>query len=95
MTASEAIEVSPETFRVSTYPAETHVETISLTNNSTAAIHVGLFVTKSGPSADKLEVTHPDTVTVPGETTETTDITLVAEQDIIPGSYEVEVAVTR
>ncbi|MBI2935796.1 MAG: hypothetical protein HYY31_03175 [Chloroflexi bacterium] len=96
VTVPEAIEVSPSTFQVQAYPAETWVQQVTLTNRGSAEIEVELGNPEvTGPEPSKLNVTVPSRVTVPGNSSQVVSIRVAAHQSITPGTYEIRVSVSR
>ena len=94
VTVEEAITVSPETFTVTMYPAETVTQTLTLSNIGSVGIEVN-FVTAVDPVSPEMSVSVPAKVTVPAEGSTTAEIEVKASKSAVPGVYTISVGVTR
>jgi hypothetical protein len=92
VTVEEAIVFDKDSFAVTMYPGETHVETITLSNQSSASLTVTPSV---ATGVNGLVVTAPNSVTVNGNGSTTVDITIAARTDIVPGVFNVDVGLHR
>jgi len=91
---SEAITVSPTSFAVGLYPAESVVEVLTISNAGSEAIEVN-FVALVTPPNPELSVSVPTKVTIPASGSELASITISASKSLEPGLFTVEVGVTR
>lgn len=94
-TGVEGIEADKLSFSLSFYPNETKTEVITFTNLGSADIDIDLDELVSGPDPRTITVTVPKNLTVPANGTNTADIEMTAKNNLEPGEYNIDIAVTR
>ena len=93
VTIEEAIQLDKETFSILLYPGETHNETITLTNLSSASLGVTLVLT-SDPGVN-VSVVPVSGIVVPGLGSITVDVQAHASNSAAPGDYNVHIDLDR
>ena len=88
----EAIELDKSSFSVSMYPGETHVETITATNHSSASLD--LNVSLAGSNALDTSIS-PNQIVAPGNGTVQFQVHIEVPDNAAPGSYDIDVRVDR